>query len=474
MFIKLRVFLLHTFSFLLMGSLLFAQTQQVLTLQPDSKVGKDAYIHEYMPDRNFGNDSKLPASAWTYDGTPGILRGLIAFNLTVIPPDAVISEATLSLYHSTDRANPLHSTLSGPNTTFIQRIVSPWQENTVTWDNQPKVTSQHQVVLPVSSRANQDYLSIAVTKLVQEMFRNPKANYGFMIRLQTESYYRALMFSSSDNIDPALHPRLTIHYTLPAIPQVVQVSTPQPKDKISRQAITAKPAKVPMATIVHDTVYIDRVRVDTVFVNRLRVDTVYTRPSVQEVDFSPLTNYAFTNLVLLLDVSGSMNSPQKLPLLKQSVKRLLPLLRPEDKVTIVVYSGKAKVMLQAVAGSETAKINQVIDQLQSDGSTDANAGLTLAYKVAGKSYIRGGNNRIILATDGSFSVHPEVHTLIEQKSREEIFLSVFDFSRNNNQSGTPAPMLQTLAEKGRGNCVLILPDNSDLKLVKEIKAKPIR
>jgi hypothetical protein len=163
----------------------------------------------------------------------------------------------------------------------------------------------------------------------------------------------------------------------------------------------------------------------------------------------------------------SMNAPQQLPLLKKSVKALLQLLRPTDQVSIVVYSGKARVALEAVTGADTDKISQAIDALHSDGGTDGNAGIRLAYKLANRHYLRGGNNRIVLATDGEFPVGAEVHEVVEANAREDVFLTVFHFSPRHAAS----PVLQQLAEKGRGTYTHITPENADARLLSEAQAK---
>jgi Ca-activated chloride channel family protein len=194
----------------------------------------------------------------------------------------------------------------------------------------------------------------------------------------------------------------------------------------------------------------DRVTItqkDTVFVERVRVDTVYVdRTASNEHITRSLEGFAPNNMVLLLDVSSSMNSPFKMPLLKRSIKSLLTLLRPEDQISIVLYSGKARVVLKPTSGSKSAEIARQIDLLQSDGDTDGNEGIRLAYKVANKEYIRGGNNRIVLATDGEFPVSDEVMQMIGENARQDVYLTIFTFGRNA-QTGQ---RLRKLSELGQG------------------------
>ena len=209
---------------------------------------------------------------------------------------------------------------------------------------------------------------------------------------------------------------------------------------------------------------------DTVYVERARVDTVYLERTGQQTVTRSLTGYATNNMILLLDVSGSMDSPVKLPLLKRSIKSLLPLLRPEDQLSIVIYSGKARVVLKPTSGIKAAEISRVIDELQSTGDTDGNKGLQLAYKVANKHYIRAGNNRIILATDGEFPVSNDVLELIGDGARQDICLTVFTFGR---KPLTSLPM-KKLSQLGRGTHTHVTAENADLQLIMEAQAKPIR
>lgn len=158
-----------------------------------------------------------------------------------------------------------------------------------------------------------------------------------------------------------------------------------------------------------------------------------------------------SNLVFLLDVSGSMNSADKLPLVKESLKMLTRSLRPQDRVAIVVYAGAAGMVLPSTAGSDPAKIIAALDRLQAGGSTAGGAGINLAYSIAQKNFIQDGNNRIILATDGDFNVgvssQDKLIELIEDKRKSGVFLTVLGFGTGNYQEGT----MQLLADKGNGN-----------------------
>lgn len=161
------------------------------------------------------------------------------------------------------------------------------------------------------------------------------------------------------------------------------------------------------------------------------------------------------NLVFLLDVSGSMNEPDKLPLLISSLKLLTNNLREEDKVSIVVYAGAAGLVLPATSGSNKAKINKALEKLEAGGSTAGGEGIILAYKIAKENYIKNGNNRIILATDGDFNVGASsdraMEDLITEKRKEGIFLTCLGFGSGNYQDSK----METLADKGNGNYAYI-------------------
>ncbi|AKD54619.1 VWA domain-containing protein [Spirosoma radiotolerans] len=208
---------------------------------------------------------------------------------------------------------------------------------------------------------------------------------------------------------------------------------------------------------------------DTVYVNQVRTDTVYIGQKSQSDGSLSLAGFAPNNMVLLLDVSASMASPYKMPLLKRSIKSLLSVLRPEDQLCIVVYSGKARVVLKPTSGANVNEITHVIDQLQSDGDTDADKGLQLAYKMANKHYIRAGNNRIILATDGEFSVSDDVYDLVRKSSKDDVFLTIFTFGK----SEVNGKNLIKLAQSGQGSYTHITAGNANLQLILEAQAKRV-
>jgi len=158
-----------------------------------------------------------------------------------------------------------------------------------------------------------------------------------------------------------------------------------------------------------------------------------------------------SNIVFLIDVSGSMNSQDKLPLLKDSMKLLVENLTKNDRVSIVTYASGTGVVLDSVHGNETKKINKAFESLKASGSTNGEGGIELAYEIAEKNFIEGGNNRIILATDGDFNVGKhrgdELKELISEKKESGVFLSILGFGTGNYNDVTG----ETLADSGNGN-----------------------
>lgn len=176
-----------------------------------------------------------------------------------------------------------------------------------------------------------------------------------------------------------------------------------------------------------------------------------------------------SNLVFLVDVSGSMDEPNKLPLLKSAFRMLVNELREKDRVTIVVYAGAAGVVLPPTPGNQKDKILDALEKLQAGGSTAGGEGIQLAYKLAKENFIKSGNNRVILATDGDFNVgvssDSELVRLIEQKREQGVFLTVLGVGTGNLQDSR----MEQLANKGNGNYAYI--DNqleAKKVLVKEI------
>ena len=162
-----------------------------------------------------------------------------------------------------------------------------------------------------------------------------------------------------------------------------------------------------------------------------------------------------SNLVFLIDVSGSMEDSNKLPLLVSSLRLLTDNLREQDKVAIVVYAGNSGLVLPSTSGEDKQAIKDALNKLSAGGSTAGGAGISLAYKVATDNFIKGGNNRIILATDGDFNVgassDADMQTLIEEKRKSGVFLTVLGFGMGNYKDSK----MEILANKGNGNYAYI-------------------
>ncbi len=165
----------------------------------------------------------------------------------------------------------------------------------------------------------------------------------------------------------------------------------------------------------------------------------------------PLKNVPASNLVFLLDISGSMNQQNKLPLLKSAFKLLSSQLREKDKISIVVYAGAAGVVLETTSGDQKIKIEEALDKLSAGGSTAGGQGIELAYKIARENFIKNGNNRVILATDGDFNVGSSsdraMKDLIKEQRESGVYLTALGFGMGNYKDSK----LETLAQTGNGN-----------------------
>jgi Ca-activated chloride channel homolog len=165
----------------------------------------------------------------------------------------------------------------------------------------------------------------------------------------------------------------------------------------------------------------------------------------------PTENLPASNLVFLIDVSGSMMSPDKLPLVQQSMRLLTEQLREQDNVAIVVYAGNAGLVLPSTSGADKVTIKNAIDALEAGGSTAGGAGIKLAYKTAVDHFKNKGNNRVILCTDGDFNVgtssDDELERLIEKQRETGVYLTILGFGTGNYQDAK----MQKLADKGNGN-----------------------
>jgi hypothetical protein len=165
---------------------------------------------------NYGSASQL--AGYCIHGNQGgvnMNRGLIEFDLTGLPLGATIISASISLY-ATGPIGTLNGHVSNTNQAYLQRVTTSWNENTVTWNNQPSSTALNQVILPSSTSSNQDYINVNVTDLVLDMASN--SNYGFLLKQTNETTHRGLLFCSSDHSNPSKRPTLKICYSIPVSP----------------------------------------------------------------------------------------------------------------------------------------------------------------------------------------------------------------------------------------------------------------
>lgn len=287
-------------------------------------------------------------------------------------------------------------------------------------------------------------------------YSHPYHNYVYMYNNVVRSYNKFCELSKVPLLKTVHEPELFVLNTPPVKSTVTQAGVqqqPTVRPQANNQSTEVQQPSSPQNQLYRDTVYIEKR--DTIWLDR-------------EADTSrSMEGYATNNMVLLLDVSGSMNRADRLPLLKTSVLQLLEMMREEDELSLVVFSGKPEVLLQPVSFKEQDKIRKAIAKLQSKGTTDGNAALALAYEVADKNYIRAGNNRIILATDGAFPLSEQTQALIERFAKEDILLTVFNFGAD----AVSAQTLQKIATLGKGNYESITKENVELRLIREAKSK---
>ena len=209
----MKIKVLSLLMILIFNQYILGQLTTTIVLQPNENNSKDALISSFEPSKNRGVYPDFVAMSWTVSGNPVDYRSLIEFDLSNIPIGSVINSAGLSLYSHDSPGLGSHSTTSGSNESLLSRITSSWEENTVTWNNQPATTSENQVFLSESSSSTEDYLNIDITDLVVDMIADSANSHGFLIKLLNEQHYRSLVFAASGHSDSDLHPKLEVTYT---------------------------------------------------------------------------------------------------------------------------------------------------------------------------------------------------------------------------------------------------------------------
>jgi PKD repeat protein len=187
-------------------------SQTTLVIQPGPSDGKDAYINSAFPDVNLygGESNGMLVTAWTFDGVFGLGRGLVRFDLSQIPAGSTILSAKLDLNFEPNCCIYEHY---GDNGWYIRKLLGPWEEHAVTWNNQPPQTTVGQIEMAPSTNPTQDFKNIEFTQFVRDWFASPASNYGFICQIKTEETYRSVTLGFSENPIPARRPALTVTYS---------------------------------------------------------------------------------------------------------------------------------------------------------------------------------------------------------------------------------------------------------------------
>lgn len=194
-------------------------TRHALIMRPGPSEGKDAFVEDYAEgnysNRNFGDLEEFSAISWTASGLPFLIRSFIDFKFSPLPEGAVIDSAKFSLFaHGSVAHGDGHAALDGSNEFYLRRVISEWDEHTITWNNQPETTSASQQLVPASTDQHQDYTGLDVTALVRDMYENPSESFGFMLSLKTEEGLKRVFFASSDVPDENRRPKIEIYYSV--------------------------------------------------------------------------------------------------------------------------------------------------------------------------------------------------------------------------------------------------------------------
>lgn len=309
---------------LLVALSLFVNAQKTVALQPGAE-GKDALLYWIesvygingdMMNKNYGNSNAIFGEAWTIDGNFFIARSLLEFDYSVIPAGSKIISAKLSLFFEGTYEFE-HSSLSGSNELVIQRVTSPWEENSVTWNTQPPTTTKNQLTVPQTTSSYQDLLNFDVTALVKDSTGNLYPNnYGFLIRLAKEEYYRRCgRYSSSDNAMNTKHPKLEITYEEPFVchETVYDTVLVNVYDTIHINVFDTVSVKVNVYdTIFQYTSVTDTLVIDAWFTGNKLIDApatikMYPNPTNRDLnisipDFSKLSGYS----IKIIDNTGKV------------------------------------------------------------------------------------------------------------------------------------------------------------------------
>lgn len=197
-----------------------APTTITLTLQPAPLDGKDAFVSSFLPNGTHATSIYMGPYAGTNGGVNDINRTFIAFDLATIPTNAIVDSAYLTLFYSQAIVDILYQSSTyfdghvGNTPIWLQKVTQTWSENTITWNNQPPTSTVNQVSIPAYTSKTQNY-KLNVKTFVQDMVTTPSSNYGFMLKLQTETPYTLVALASSDDANPNIRPKIQVYYRLP-------------------------------------------------------------------------------------------------------------------------------------------------------------------------------------------------------------------------------------------------------------------
>lgn len=213
------------------------------------------------------------------------------------------------------------------------------------------------------------------------------------------------------------------------------------------------------------TLYIERIKIPKK--KKALVKTEEEKQTIIE-DVNTLEGSMPNNLVMLMDVSISMKKSGKFPILIESIKHAVNIMRPKDRITLIAYSGQSQVLIAGASIEDKDKIYEILNSLESGGGSDLNNALEQAYKIAAENYLANGNNKLIIASDGVFGVSSTISDLVEEKASKNFSLSVFHYGSKNDDVNTKT--LKNLASLGKGNYELIETNQQAINaLMLEIK-----
>ncbi len=188
-----------------------ADTTNCIVIQAGPNQTEDATVQEFRPNKTRGSRCFININEWTFGGTPGAKRSLLAFDLSAVPNNIQVTSAELSLYfHACTNYDVTHSKLDGSNASWIRRATQPWDEPSVTWNTQPNATTQDQGEIPATTADSQDRENLDITNIVTGWLNGTYPNHGLLLRLKKEDYYRRMAFASSENNEPSRWPALRI------------------------------------------------------------------------------------------------------------------------------------------------------------------------------------------------------------------------------------------------------------------------